>query len=156
MQITKQIFDLNTLLKQYNVNPIFIKGSGNLIKGLYEDSAERMIGDIDFLVSKNKYDLVSEILLENNYKYVSNLGYHFPQFKHHPRLYNEDNIAAVEIHKELVTEKYASEFNYHFIKNNIIQKNGFSVLSYDDQKALSIFSNQINDCLLYTSPSPRD
>ncbi|MEE2605024.1 MAG: nucleotidyltransferase family protein [Bacteroidota bacterium] len=145
LQITKQIFELNTLLKQYNINPIFIKGSGNLIKGLYEDPAERMIGDIDFLVSKNKYDLVSEILLENNYKYVSNLGYHFPQFKHHPRLYNEDSIAAVEIHKELVTEKYASEFNYHSIKNNIIQKNGFFVLSYDDQKALSIFSNQIND-----------
>lgn len=145
LQIKKQISELNALLKQFSVNPIFIKGSGNLIKGLYEDPAERMIGDIDFLVSKDKYDLVSEILLGHNYKYVSNLGYHFPQFKHHPRLFSEDHIAAVEIHKELVNEKYASEFNYNFITNNIIQKNGFSVLSYDDQKALSIFSNQIND-----------
>ena len=50
-------------------NPIFVKGSGNLIKGLYEeDIAERMIGDIDFLVSKNKYDLTSKILVEHNYK----------------------------------------------------------------------------------------
>lgn len=145
LKINKQIIELNALLKQHGVNPIFVKGSGNLIKGLYEDIAERMIGDIDFLVSKNKYDLTSKILLEHNYKYVSNPGYHFPQYKHHPRLFNEDNIAAVEIHKELVTEKYASEFNYNFITNNIIQKNGFSVLSYDDQKALSIFSNQIND-----------
>ena len=70
------------MLKQHSVNPIFVKGS-DLIKGLYEDIAERMIGDIDFLVSKNKYDLTSKILLEHNYKYVSNPGYHFPQYKHH-------------------------------------------------------------------------
>ena len=50
------------MLKQYNINPIFMKGSSYLIQGLYEDPAERMIGDIDFLVSKNKYDLASIIL----------------------------------------------------------------------------------------------
>ena len=68
-----------------------------------------------------------------------------PTFHHHPRLCNDDHIAALEIHKEMVVEKYASEFNYKAIKNNIIQNNGFSVLGYDDQKALCIFSNQIND-----------
>jgi len=51
----------------------------------------------------------------------------------------------VEIHKEMIIETHASEFNYNFIKNNVIQNNGFSVLSYDDQKTLSIVSNQIND-----------
>lgn len=145
LKIIEQINQLNSLLIQNGVNPIFIKGTSNLIQGLYEDPAERMVGDIDFLVSKNEYDLAAKILSEHNYKSVSNLGYHFPQFKHHPRLYNDDHIAAVEIHKELLVEKYALEFNYETIKNNIIQKDGFSALSIDDQKALSIFSNQIND-----------
>ena len=145
LQIIEQINELNNLLKQNGVNPIFIKGAGNLIQGLYDDSAERMVGDIDFLVSKNEYDLAAKILSEHNYKSFSDLDYDFPNFKHHPRICNDDHIAAVEIHKEIVVEKYASEFNYKVIKNNIIQNNGFSVLGYDDQKALCIFSNQIND-----------
>ena len=145
LQIIEQINELNSLLRQNGVNPIFIKGAGYLKQGLYDDSAERMVGDIDFLVSKNEYDLAAKILSDRNYKPVSNLGYDFPNFKHHPRLYNEDHIAAVEIHKEMIIEKYALEFNYETIKNSIIQKDGFSVLSIDDQKALSIFSNQIND-----------
>lgn len=145
LQIIEQINELNSLLRQNGVNPIFIKGAGYLKQGLYEDPAERMVGDIDFLVSKNEYDLAAKILSDRNYKPVSNLGYDFPNFKHHPRLYNEDHIAAVEIHKEMIIEKYALEFNYETIKNNIIQKDGFSVLGYDDQKVLCIFSNQIND-----------
>lgn len=145
LKIIEQINELNTLLRDNGVNPIFIKGTGNLIQGLYEDPAERMIGDIDFLVSKNHYDLAAKILIENNYQPVSNLGYHFPIFKHYPRLYIDDKIAAVEIHKEMIIEKYASEFNYKTIKNDMFKKNGFFLLSLNDQKALSIFSNQIND-----------
>tara|TARA_B100000497_G_C7592646_1_gene356321 strand:+ start:36 stop:1016 length:981 start_codon:yes stop_codon:yes gene_type:complete len=144
LQITNQISELNVLLKQNGINPIFIKGSCNLIQGLYEDPAERMIGDIDFLVSEKDYDLSVKILLDNNYKPVSNIDYNIP-FRHYPRLFHKNYLAAVEIHKDMILEKYASEFNHTAIKNGIIQKNGFSVLSYDDQKALSIFSNQIND-----------
>ena len=145
LQIIEQINELNSLLRQNGVNPIFIKGAGYLKQGLYEDPAERMVGDIDFLVSKNEYDLATKVLSEHNYKPVSDLGYDFPNFKHHPRICNDDHIAAVEIHKEMVIKKYASEFNYETIKDNIIQNSGFSVLGYDDQKALCIFSNQIND-----------
>ena len=47
---------------------------------------------------------LSNYLLDNNYKSVSNLGYNFPNFKHFPRLCNENEIAAVEIHKEINSE----------------------------------------------------
>ena len=36
-------------------------------------------------------------------------------FKHYPRLKNVNRIAAVEIQKELLLEKYASDFNFNFI-----------------------------------------
>ena len=145
MQIIKQINSLNTLLKKKGVNPIFLKGASYLIHGLYEDPAERMVGDIDFLVSKNEFDLAVKILTDKNYKSVSDLGYHFPFFKHYPRLCNKDEIASVEIHKEMLVEKYSQEFNYETIKNDVVQKNDFCDLSNDDKKALSIFSNLIND-----------
>ena len=145
LQIIEQISELNALLKKNGINPIFLKGASNLIQGLYEDFSERMVGDIDFLVSKSEYDLAANILLENNYHTVSKLDYDFPYFMHYPRLRSDNKIAAVEIHKEMVNEKYAKEFNFDTVKKNIIHKDGFSFLSYEDQKALSIFSSQIND-----------
>lgn len=145
LQIIEQINELNSLLRQNGVNPIFIKGASYLIQGLYNDPAERMIGDIDFLVSKNELDLAAKILLNNNFRSIYDYNYDLPIFMHFPRLYSDNEIAAVEIHIEMIIEKYASEFNYNTIVSNTINKNGFSLLSYDDQKALSIFSHQIND-----------
>lgn len=145
LQILEQINELNSLLSQNGVNPIFIKGAANLIQDLYTDTAERMVGDIDFLVSGEQYHISVELMFDDGYDVLKD-SYHLrPDVKHFSRLVKNDKIAAVEIHKEMVDEKYASEFNYETIKNNIIQINGFSVLGYDDQKALSIFSNQIND-----------
>ena len=54
-QIITQAKDLNTLLLANNITPIFLKGTGNLLAGLYEDIAERMVGDIDFIFSKEDY-----------------------------------------------------------------------------------------------------
>ena len=93
--------------------------------GLYEDIAERMVGDIDLLVSKDEFEYSVKILLENNYHKVSKIGYDFPTFRHYPRLFSDDEIAAVEIHKEMVIQKYAHEFNYGFIKNDVIHKKDF-------------------------------
>ena len=41
--------ELNSLLLANNITPIFLKGTGNLLAGIYDDIAERMLGDIDFL-----------------------------------------------------------------------------------------------------------
>ena len=145
LQIIEQINELNSLLKYNGVNPIFIKGAGYLTQSLYEDPAERMVGDIDFLVSGEQYRKSVELILNDGYEVLKG-SYHLrPDTKHFSRLVKNDKIAAVEIHKEMIIEKYSSEFNYETIKNNIIQNSGFSILGYDDQKALSIFSNQIND-----------
>lgn len=51
-QIIKQAKEINSLLLANDITPIFLKGTGNLLEGLYADIAERMVGDIDFIVSK--------------------------------------------------------------------------------------------------------
>ena len=48
-QIIGQAKKLNSLLLDNEVRPIFLKGTGNILEGLYEDIGERMVGDIDFL-----------------------------------------------------------------------------------------------------------
>lgn len=144
-KIVEQAQEINNVLISQGINPIFLKGTSNLLQGLYEDLAERMVGDIDFLVSADDFQNTVNILLNNNYRLVSNIGYDSPSFKHYPRVIKKDRIAAVEIHKEMIIEKYSGEFDYDTIKNQIIRYKGFSFLGFNHQKVLSIFSSQIND-----------
>jgi len=142
LQIIKQGKELNDLLLANNITPIFLKGTGNLLGGLYDDIAERMVGDIDFIVNKNHIKSLKILLSDSGYN-VNKMMRHF--HRHESRLVNENYIAAVEVHKELLREKYSQEFDYDLIYKEIQEINGVMVLSFDHQLALSIFAQQIND-----------
>ncbi|PQJ69501.1 nucleotidyltransferase domain-containing protein [Polaribacter butkevichii] len=144
-QIIDQAKEINELLLKNNITPIFLKGTGNLLEGLYEDIGERMVGDIDFIFSKEDYSKAIEFLTTNGYSKVIEDNYDFPQFKHYSRLQKENRIAAIEIHKELLIEKFAHEFNYDFIKSDCQIINTIKVMSYENQLSLSIIAKQIND-----------
>ena len=101
-----------------------------------------MVGDIDFIFSKSNYPKAIKILLENNFTKVHNTTYDYPSFKHYPRLKKENMLAAVEIHKELLIEKYANEFNYDVIKNDTLLINNVHLMSYENQLSLSIIAKQ--------------
>ena len=103
------------------------------------------MGDIDFIFSKEDYPKAIIALKEFGYSEVEKYKYHFPSTKHYSRLKKENNIAAVEIHKELLIEKYTNEFNYSFVEKDSQIINGVSVLSYANKLNLSIIANQIND-----------
>jgi hypothetical protein len=144
-KILTQAEQLNSFLLVNNITPIFLKGTGNLLADLYEDIAERMVGDIDFIFSKEDYPKAITVLKTYGYLVVSKADYYFPTFKHYQRLKKDDNIAAIEIHKELLLEKYANEFNYSFVEKDSQVINGVTVLSYTNKLNLSIIANQIND-----------
>ena len=144
-QIITQAQELNNLLSANNITPIFLKGTGNLLADLYEDTAERMVGDIDFIFSKEDYLNAIKILIDKGYSEMVKTDYNSPMFKHYPRLKKENTIAAIEIHKELLLEKYANEFNYSFVEKDSQVINGVAVLSYANKLNLSIIANQIND-----------
>ena len=145
-EIITQAKELNTLLLANNIIPIFLKGTGNLLAGIYDNVAERMVGDIDFIFSKEDYPKAITILREFGYSEVSEYKYHFPYDNHYGRLQKENNIAAVEIHSEILgIEKYRKEFNYSVVKKDSQVINEVRVLSYANKLNLSIIANQIND-----------
>ena len=119
-KIIKQATELNSLLLANNIRPIFLKGTGNLLAGIYEDEAERMVGDIDFIFSKEDYPKAIKVL--RNYGYYDELNkfkYHCPTNIHYPRLIKVNNIAAIEIHKDFLyknIKNYCKEFNYNIVK----------------------------------------
>jgi len=144
-QIITQAQELNSVLLANNIRPLFLKGTGNLLAGIYEDIAERMVGDIDFIFSKQDYPKAIIILREFGYSEVSKYKYHFPNQRHYRRLKKKNNIGAIEIHKDLLLEKYVNEFNYNFVVKDSQVINGTTVLSYANKLNLSIIANQIND-----------
>ena len=148
-QIILQANELNNVLLANNIRPIFLKGTGNLLAGIYDDIAERMVGDIDFIFSQEDYPKAIAILREFGYSEVKKQEYYPPEAKHYRRLQKENNIAAIEIHKELLIEKYANEFNYSFVDKDSQVINEVAVLSYANKLNLSIIANQINDSGFY-------
>jgi hypothetical protein len=145
-QIIEQAKEINELLVSNSITPIFLKGTGNLLEDLYEDIAERMVGDIDFIFSKEEYPKAIAILTNYGYSKVhTGTKFDFPQFKHYHRLHKEPKIAAIEIHKELLNEEYANEFNFKIIKKDSQILNDINVMSFDNQLALTIIAKQIND-----------
>jgi len=144
-KIVTQAKDLNSLLIANNITPIFLKGTGNILEGLYEDIGERMIGDIDFLFSEEDSYSAIKILKSDDYNTPKELLNNYPGHRHFPRLVKQENIAALEIHKEVTIEKYRGEFNYKIIIEDAQQINDFLVLSFENQLSLSIIASQIND-----------
>tara|TARA_B110001450_G_scaffold129501_1_gene121770 strand:- start:687 stop:1796 length:1110 start_codon:yes stop_codon:yes gene_type:complete len=153
-QILQQAQELNSLLLANNIRPIFLKGTGNLLAGIYHDIAERMVGDIDFIFSKEDYPKAIKILIEFEYSAVPSLGFNRRHFRHFTRLQKENNIAAVEIHSELLLNKYTNEFNYNIVNKDSQVINGITVLSYANKLNLSIIANQINDNGFYYKSMP--
>jgi len=144
-QIITQAQELNSVLLTNNITPIFLKGTGNLLAGIYDDIAERMVGDIDFLFSKQDYPKAISVLTKNKYSFVGQTPYEL-DFRHYPRLKKENNIAAIEIHKEVIDiKKNTKEFNFSFLEKDSQVIKGFTVLGYANKLNLSIIANQIND-----------
>lgn len=145
LQIIKQANELNNLLISNGVNPVFLKGTANLLGNLYKDISERMIGDIDLICSKEEYSKAIDILYKNGYTNVVEKKYRIPEFMHHPRLIRGGDLVAIEIHKELLREQYADEFNYELVIKNIKKSKGYKLLNSKNQLIMSILSKQIND-----------
>lgn len=152
--ILSQSQKLNFLLKENDINPIFLKGTGNLAMGLYSEISERMIGDIDMLISEKELDKVIKILINDGYQKLEHHKDYYPTFRHYSRLIKEDNIAAVEIHTEVIIEDYRPEFNFKKISKETQIANNFQVLNFENQLIHSIIDSQINDNCHYLNIFP--
>ncbi len=145
-KIIHQALKLNKLLLKNNVRPIFIKGTGNLLANIYEDIAERMVGDIDLIFSKEYYPKAINIVKDFGYFEVKKRDYYDPGERHYAKLKLKTDLAVIEIHSRFVDKKkFDYEFNYNSVAKDIQVINGVTVLSFANKLKLSIIAHQIND-----------
>tara|TARA_R110002012_G_scaffold220618_1_gene392283 strand:- start:36026 stop:37096 length:1071 start_codon:yes stop_codon:yes gene_type:complete len=105
--ILKEAEKISALLKTHHINHVFLKGVALLVSNFYMDIAERMVGDIDILVSKDQVEAASRLLRNHNYKYKNtSFGDKYFEYHHDTRLIPTNlNIAAVEIHRDVLHSK---------------------------------------------------
>lgn len=103
--ILLQIQQLCSKLNEENIEPVFLKGTGNMLDHLYLDAGERLIGDIDLLVSEDDFLKTIELVKSMGYK-TDILEKEIPiGLKHFPRLYKKNVPADIEIHRMPVNQK---------------------------------------------------
>ena len=99
--LISEISEISEILKKNKINHVFVKGSANLISGIYQGIGERMIGDIDILIQKNQIDNANQLLKKVGYFEYKVNSFIVDSKRHLPRLIKKGKIFAVELHKEI-------------------------------------------------------
>lgn len=147
-QIIAQAEELNTLLLEKGITPVFLKGTGNLQEGLYADIGERMIGDIDFIVAQSDFFKAADILQAVGYLHKSTLKRDFHW--HYPALTHPDKIATVEVHQKILKDDFQQKLGITLFSEVQITAPNIQVLSNTNKVLATTLPKIINDNLYHT------
>tara|TARA_X000000368_G_scaffold405805_1_gene383363 strand:+ start:4956 stop:5933 length:978 start_codon:yes stop_codon:yes gene_type:complete len=99
--LNDEILFISKILKSNRIKHIFLKGSSYIKNNIFDDIGERMIGDIDFLVSENDIHLTAKVLEKNNYS--TRIKYKYWKTSHIPKYVNPKKVFAIEPHIEVLS-----------------------------------------------------
>jgi Uncharacterised nucleotidyltransferase len=104
IQINVECMAIAAAMNEIDVVPVFFKGGGALLAGLYDDPATRIMSDLDILVpAARNSDCVTRLLA---------WGYRVDGTPRHPRdqshavLYLESGAAPVDLHRDIIVYPY--------------------------------------------------
>lgn len=144
---------LVALLEKQNIAPIFLKGMAHIMENLYLNIGERMVGDIDFLVSQDQVDIVVELLKKEGYRRFKDDDL-IRTPRHYSRLVHKDFIGAIEIHWKVLNYKQANKLPANLLLTHKQKVSNFYVPSYAHQALHNLLNVQINDSAYKTGILP--
>ena len=144
-KLLEEVRCINETLVSHNVKPIFLKGTALLVSKVYSDNSDRMLGDIDFLVSTNEFYKSVEILKEDGYHSLVDASRDFKSMKHYPRLVHQKRDFAIEIHKDVIQSVSMRQLNYNKISKTKRLVNGFYLPSISNLILHNLMNMQLND-----------
>lgn len=149
--ILKQIDFLSELFNGHLIEHVFLKGSALLITRPYDALSERMVGDIDILVSEKDLSRSQKLLLDQGFEAVSNefsfvRGVFSDNYnKHLKRIAHPNYIAAVEIHRRLLIKENHLIPPKDVLKNKLQSKQSYWIPSEQHLWKHAILNWQFND-----------
>jgi hypothetical protein len=137
MNIVRQMHFVNNLLIRNNISSLFMKGTGNIVDGLYQDIGERMVYDIDVLVPDDKMITAAKLLESEGFITRKDfIPRSLDSTMHYPILLREDFVAGVEIHRSPSQYLYQKNFEPERVLRNQMDSSvekGFKVMGYQDR-----------------------
>ena len=144
--LLEEVQQLNKIFEQHNIQVIYLKGAAHLLKGLYKDIGERMIGDIDLLVNPKEMVYAASVLLAEGFKalsvYDSSL---FTRTKHYPRLIHPTKYFAVEIHKDVIQKVEYRLLDFNAYDEWKVKTENFYIPSIEHLIIHNVLNTQLND-----------
>ncbi len=145
LAILEQVKDINEVLLSNNIVPIFLKGASFIVEDLYNDISERMIGDIDFIVPKHQFKKSVTVLKEYGYKSKTDETGNVIPYVHYPKMTKKNHIAAIEVHRKLMNNKYSKFYEYNFFTKNKRVFDNINVPSLKNQIIHNCVNAQLRD-----------
>lgn len=148
INLIKELRELSKLYIENEIDHVFLKGSSYLAYGRFNDVGERMIGDIDVLVSKSDYDKSIRLSKSFGYNYIENHDINYIlslDRRHYPRLVHSKKIFALEIHNRLLKKKNKLLSPNSLLQNKIMTEYGIYVPNKTELILQTIYNFQIND-----------
>jgi len=103
---------ISNLFNEHHINHVFVKGIALLASNHFEDSCERMVGDIDILVDENQINKAFDLLQKHNYSPLqSELQKDYLEHRHMDRLIPKNGLGAIELHQRLLRKNYKDYLN---------------------------------------------
>lgn len=105
--IYNEILNIVSLLHPAGIEPVLLKGSAGLFMGLYGERGLRLMGDVDFLVSKKNSLKCRELMQSAGYSPIE--GLYLPDADEHHHgfpLVHEDHSIRFEIHERLADNPF--------------------------------------------------
>lgn len=134
LNVIRQAGEVRDLLKSENIPCLFMKGTGNILDGLYSDTGERMVYDLDVLVPEDKMLIAAQLMEEKGYHTQKKFNPRaLESTMHYPILLREDQVAGVEIHRMPVQYLYRKSFRAQDIFENAVEskhEKGFLLMNY--------------------------
>jgi hypothetical protein len=111
-RVIQQARALKEIFDREQISHVFMKGTANIVDGLYADIGERLVYDIDILVDENRMLNAAGALIASGYKTQKKFNPKaYPSTMHYPILVHEGFVAGVEIHRLPVQYLYVKRFS---------------------------------------------
>jgi len=153
-RIKKQVIFSAKILNSIGIEPVLLKGAAALFMDLYSYPGQRVMADIDILVSPERIDETLAALRKNGY---FNEVQPDPAWKtnsiHFPPLFHDRHIATLEIHIHPMGSDYQHIINYNdmLIQSTRIESDS---IVYRCPSIAYFLVHHVMHCQLFSNSSP--
>jgi hypothetical protein len=125
--------EINDILKQIHIYPIFTKGMGHIMQDLYKDKTDRLLADVDVLIPFDSIEPAVKALKENGFTHLKELDPNkIKNLKHFPRIFKPGSLVSFEVHWEPIGPKFRQLLN-----EEMVQKEKIRTVNFHDCHTMS-------------------